>query len=411
MKRRTLPLVKWFTFVVMGASAVLGWQLSDAEGSLPAVRATLFGVFTLSAFVLFVVVLADFDRWVDEVRPYPKRALRRRAGRVSRAFARLIAWLLAGYGAAATSVWSRVGAGLTSVGGGLGRTITWASVWLGRGGTWTLVALGAVLTASWAWLTRAGPWMFVRYRAFAGWLWSTTGRGSGWAAMHTGIALTASWVWLTRAGGSVVVGFRWLMTRLWALTAAVVARIVRGIGAALAVLWVWLTRLGLWLLVLFRVVMTRGWNWTGAASSSSLRAAGTLLTSVWGAVLGGAREATTIRQKRWYVSAVDSVFGVPPEDNPADTRRRPRVSRRPGSGRRGRAERPRFRDYWSTASPPSPPAPREARTVDDPRSRNVAPQGTRRAQRRASDELLSAVLARFRSAVRQPRDREAGSDE
>src|SRR5215210_3946553 len=143
----------------MVTSAVLGWRLSDAEGSVAAVRAGLFGVFTVAAFTLFVAVLVDFDRWVDDVRPYPKRVLRRRSGNGVRAFARLVAGMLGGYAAVMTWVWSWTGAALA----------------------WALGRVGTGLTSSWVRLGQGASWALVPYRTGVGrvWVWVGTGSANG----------------------------------------------------------------------------------------------------------------------------------------------------------------------------------------------------------------------------------------
>jgi hypothetical protein len=454
VKRRKVLVVECATFALMVASAVLGWRLSNAEGSLAAVRAGLFGVFTLAAFTLFVAVLVDFDRWVDDVRPYPKRAIRRRFGRAARSVARLIAWVLAVYATVMTRLWSGAGAALAWALGRGGAGVAWSWVELGHGTSWVLVRYragagrlwswvgagsssaighaGTGMTALWVWLARGGSWALVRYRAGAGWLWSTVGRGVAFTLAHIGAALTLSWVWLTRTGGWLSVRFRTAMTGLWGWAGAALSWALRGAGAALTLLWVWLTRTGGRLSVRFRAAMTVLWPTVGAALAWVLRGAGSVLTSLWvwlvgvgvsvivgcgegikrfsHATIGGARRATTIRRKPWYTTAVDSVFGIPPDDSSRRAPRRPRASRRPGSGRRGRAQRPTLRDDESVGSPHATRAPAESPTIGDSGARSVGRQVARRGARRKSEELLSAALARFRSAVNQLRDGDDGGE-
>lgn len=366
MKRRRVFVVQSATFAVMVASAVLGWSLTDAEGSLAAVRAGLFGVFTLAAFTLFVAVLVDFDRWVDDVRPYPKRAIRGRAGQGGRAIARLGAGLLAGYAAVMTWVWSRVGA-----------TVAWALGGIGAGLTWSWVRLGNGMSR-----------VLVPYRAGAGRLWSAAGAGSAWALGQAGMGLTSLWVWLTRWGAWLLVRFRTAMTLLWGWAGAALWWALRGAGATLTLLWVWLARVGVSVAV----------------------GCGEGIRRLWHTTIGGARGAPTIRRKSWYTTAVDSVFGIPPHDTSRDAPRRPRASRRPGSGRRGRVQRPTFRDDESIGTPRETRATADTPGIGEPGARSVGRRVTRRGERRKSEELLSAALARFRSAVKQPRDRDAGRD-
>jgi hypothetical protein len=454
VKRRKVLFVQCATFAVMVTSAVLGWTLSDAEGSLAAVRAGLFGVFTAAAFTLFVAVLVDFDRWVDDVRPYPKRAIRRRSGGGARAIARVIARMLDGDAAVMTWIWSRAGAALAWALGGLGTGLTWSWVRLGRGTSWVLVPYrtgagrlwswvgagsawglgraGTGLTSSWVWLGHGGSWVAVRYRAGAGWLWLAVGRAGSWTLARVGDALTSLWVWLTWAGARLLVRFRIAMTRVWGWAGAALSGSLRGAGAALTSLWVWLTRAGASLLVRFRASMSVLWPSIGAALVWALRGAGSVLTSLWvwladvgvsvrvasgrgirrlwHMTIGRARGTTTSDRKTWYTSAVDSVFGIPPDDTSRGAPRRPRASRRPGSGRRGRAQRPTFRDEESIGSSRAPRATAATPVIEDSRARYAGRQVTRRGERRKSEELLSAALARFRSAVKQPRDRDDDRD-
>ena len=427
MRRRKVLIVECTAFAVMVASAIAGWRLSDAEGSLAAVRAGLFGLFVLAAFTLFVAVVVDTDRWVEDVRPYPKRAIRRQAGRAARGLARLVAWILAGYAAVMTGLWSRAGAASAWALGGTGAGLTWSWVQLGRGLSWVLVpyragagrvwlwvgagsawALGRAgegLTWSWVWLAHGGSWVLVRYRAGAGRLWSTSGRAVALTLTRVGAALTSLWVWLTHTGARLLVRFRTAMTAFWGWAGAALSRALRAAGAVLASVWVWLTQTGARLSVRFRAAMTVFWLSVGAG-----------IKRLWRATVGGAREASTIRSKSWYSTAVDSVFGIPPDDTSRDARRRPRASRRPGSGRRGRAERPAPRDER--------PAPRDDESISAPqarrataetpiresRARYVGRQVTRRGGRGRSEDLLSAALARFRSAVKQPRDPDDGRE-
>jgi hypothetical protein len=421
VKRRKVLVVQCATFALMVASAVLGWRLSDAEGSLAAVRAGLFGVFTLAAFTLFVAVLVDFDRWVDDVRPYPKRAIRRRAGGAVRAVARLIAWVLALYAAVMSRLWSGAGAALTWALGRGGAGLTWSWVqfghamswvlvryragagrlwrWVGAESAWALGHAGTGMTALWVWLGHWGSWVLVRYRAGVGWVWATTGRAVAFTLSHVGDALTSLWMWLTRTGGPQLVRFRAAMTVFWSWAGAALAWALRGAGTALTSLWVWLTRAGGWLSVRFRAAMTVFWCSVGAG-----------IRRLWRALIGGAREATTIRRKPWYTSAVDTVFGIPPDDTSVNVRRRSRASRRPGSSRRGRAQRPTLRDDESVGSPHATRATAESPRIGDSGARSTGRQVARRGERRKSEELLSAALARFRSAVNQPRDGDDGGE-
>jgi hypothetical protein len=295
-------------------------------------------------------------------------------------------------------VLGRTGAGLTWSWVWLGRGMSWVLVryqagavrlgsWGGAGSAWALGRAGMGLTSLWVWLASGGSWVLVRYRAGLGWLWLTTGRAVAMTLAHVGSALTSSWVWLTRTGGWLVVRFRAAMSSLWWSVGVALVWALRGAGSVLTSLWVWLAGVIAWVVVGLGVGIKR----------------------LWHAVIGGARGTTTIRRQPWYTTAVDTVFGIPPDNTSLGGPRRPRASRRPGSGRRGRAQRPTFRED-TTGSPHATRATSETPMVGDSRARYVGRQVTRREERRKSEDLLSAALARFRSAVKQPRDPEDGGD-
>jgi hypothetical protein len=194
-------------------------------------------------------------------------------------------------------------------------------------------------------------------------------------------------VWLTRTGAWLLVRFRAAMTLLWWSAGVALVWALRGAGSVLTAVWVWLSGVGV------RVLVGLGEG----------------IKRLWRAVIGGARGTTTIRRKPWYTTAVDTVFGIPPDDSAVGGPRRARASRRPGSGRRGRAQRPTFRED-TTGSPHATRGTSETPTVGDSRARYAGRQATRREERRKPEELLSAALARFRSAVKQPRDADDGGD-
>ena len=113
MKRRTQLIVKITASVVIVASAVFARLLSeDGVASFGAGQAALFFAFAMASLTLFVVVVFDFDKWVETVPPVPKRIVRGVIGRGATRVGRGIGWMLAYYGAGMTWVWSRVGAAL-----------------------------------------------------------------------------------------------------------------------------------------------------------------------------------------------------------------------------------------------------------------------------------------------------------
>ncbi len=180
MSRRTRRIIQVLAAVVIAASLVVARVLSvesDRVGVLGVAQAGLFVAFAIAALTLFATVVMDFDRWVDTVPPVPKRSVRRWVGRNARRISRLLALVLAWYGALMTWIWSTTGEALGWV---LSRCV---------GGVSTLSVLSA----------RAGTWVFSAYRIGAHWVWSWTGRGFVWVLGRVGDGLTWFWAWLVRA--------------------------------------------------------------------------------------------------------------------------------------------------------------------------------------------------------------------
>ncbi len=74
MKRRTQLIVKVTACAVIVASAVLARLLSeDGVASFGAGQGALFFAFAMASLTLFVLVVFDFDKWVETVPPVPKR--------------------------------------------------------------------------------------------------------------------------------------------------------------------------------------------------------------------------------------------------------------------------------------------------------------------------------------------------
>jgi len=155
VKRRTQLIVKLASCAVIVASAVLARLLSkDGVASFAPGQAALFFAFAMASLTLFVLVVFDFDKWVETVPPVPKRVVRGAIGRGARRIGRATGWMLAYYGAGMTWVWSRVGAALGWLVARSAATVAWFS-------SWTVRATGSAL---------------VLYRAVMQRVWSTAGR-------------------------------------------------------------------------------------------------------------------------------------------------------------------------------------------------------------------------------------------
>jgi hypothetical protein len=263
----------------------------------------------------------------------------------------------------------------------------WSSA--GRALARALDRTGVGLTVLWAWLVGAGGWLGARYRDVAGRLWSSAVRGLVRALGLAGAALTQTWAWLVRAGIRTLVWYRAAMRWLWSTVPRAVTLLFAGIGAGVAWLWAWLLRAG--------------------ASTLAVCSAG--MRELWSAAVGRNDEAPRKPLRRWYGAAVNSAFGIPPQGVSLDEVRR-RRTRRPMPANRPRPHRPAYRgDRETVASRERKRVAPEAELTLDPRARYVGRQVTRRGQRRKSEELLAAALARFRSSASRPRDREDGIDD
>jgi hypothetical protein len=381
-RRRTRVIVTASAAVVIVASLVLARALSlsnDRDGFLAVAQAGLFVLFAVAALTLFAAVVMDFDRWVDTVRPVPKRLARRWVGRGVRRICRVVAWVLALYGAVMTWTWSTIGGALGGVMGRAGSALLWLWVWVGRALSWALGRASVGLTVLWAWLARAGEWLLVRYRLGAGWVWSSSGRALARGLDRSGAGLTVLWAWLARAGIAALVLYRSALRALWSTVGGAVVWMLARIGAALTWLWSLITRSVEGFLVVSRSVMRRSWR----------------------AVAGREGEAPRKPLRRWYGAAVDSAFGIPPEGASLDPVRFRRASRRAMPANRPRSGRPAFLDE---ASPDPARARANAAVLEDPRARYVGRQVTRRGQRRPTEELLADALDRYRSTEDRSRD-------
>jgi hypothetical protein len=159
----------------------------------------------------------------------------------------------------------------------------------------------------------------------------------------------------------------------------------------MAVLWIWITRVG----------------------ARVLARCGAGIGRLWRAIFGRKRVTTTRPRPRWYTNAVDSAFGIPPAGMPLDPVTSRRALRRPRPANRPRAaRRPSERAGGETinlrnATRTSP----DAELTRDTRARYVGRQVSRRGERRKSEELLAAALARFRAARTPSRDHEPDGDD
>jgi hypothetical protein len=414
VSRRTRRIIQVLAAVVIAASLVVARVLSvesDRVGVLGVAQAGLFVAFAIAALTLFATVVMDFDRWVDTVPPVPKRSVRRWVGRNARRISRLLALVLAWYGALMTWIWSTTGEALgwvlsRCVGGVSTLSVLsaragtwvfsayrigahWVWSWTGRGFVWVLGRVGEGLTWLWVSAVQSGAWVLVRYRAVAGWLWSSAGRGFVWVLGRVGEGLTWLWVWLVRAAGSGWAGFRAGMRWLWVSAGRGFVWVLGRVGDGLTWFWAWLVR----------------------ACSLLLARCGAAVRPLLRATIGGERDATSTPRRRWYASAMDSVLGIPPEGTSLDPDARRRASRPRPANRPRPARRPSFRERAQTVGSRNAPSGTSESLTPDPRARYVGRQVTRRGERRRSEELLADALARFRSARDQPHDPEKDRDD
>ncbi|HYU39436.1 MAG TPA: hypothetical protein VEM59_06315 [Acidimicrobiia bacterium] len=454
MSRRLRRIIQVSAVVVIVASLVVARVLSiesDRVGVLGVAQAGLFVAFAIAALTLFATVVMDFDRWVDTVPPVPKRPVRRWVGRNARRISRLLALVLAWYGAVMSWVWSTTGEALGWVLSRWVAGVSSLSVWLARAGTrvfsayrvgahrvwsfvgrglvWVLALVGEGLTWLWVSAVQVGAWVLVRYRAGAHWLWLSTGRGFVWVLARVGEGLTWLWVSAVQVGAWVLVRYRAGARWLWLSAGRGFVWVLARVGEGLTWLWVWLVRAGgsgwaafragmrwLWLSagrgfawVLARVGegLTWLWVWLVRASSSLIVRLGAAVSQRWRAAFGRERVTTSTPRRPWYSSAVDSVLGIPPEGAPLDPVTRRRATRPRPANRPRPLRRPTYGDHAETIS--SRNATRttsDSGLTSDSRARYVGRQITRRGERRKSEELLADALARFRSARSQPHERE-----
>ncbi len=454
MSRRLRRIIQVSAAVVIVASLVVARVLSiesDRVGVLGVAQAGLFVAFAIAALTLFATVVMDFDRWVDTVPPVPKRPVRRLVGRNARRISRLLALVLAWYGAVMSWVWSTTGealgwvlsrwvAGVSSLSVWLARAGTrvfsayrvgahWVWSFVGRGFVWVLALVGEGLTWLWVSAVQVGAWVLVRYRAGAHWLWLSSGRGFVWVLGRVGDGLTWLWVSAVQVGAWVLVRYRAGARWLWLSAGRGFAWVLARVGGGMTWLWVWVVRAGgsgwaafragmrwlwlsagrrfVWVLVRVGDGLSWLWAWVVRASSSLIVRLGAAVSQRWRAAFGRERVRTSTPRRPWYSSAVDSVLGIPPEGvlrDPVPRRRatRPRPANRPRPLRRptygDHAEIVRSRNATRTTS--------DSGLTSDSRARYVGRQITRRGERRKSEELLADALARFRSARSQPHERE-----
>ena len=319
MKRRTQLIVKITACAVIVASAVAARLLSeDGVASFSPGQAALFFAFAIASLTLFVLVVFDFDKWVETVPPVPKRVMRGVIRRGARRIGRAAGWMLAYYGAGMTWVWSRVGAALGWVVArsvaGVARFSSWAArvadaslIWygaamhwswstVGRAFVWTLAHVGEGLTTLWAVLVRGGLRALVLYRAAMHWLWAPVGHALTRTLARTGEGLTVLWVAVAHGGVRALVLYRTGMHWLWSNAGRVTARAFAATGAALTVLGAAIARAGAW----SRVHCAKG------------------IKRVWWATVGRGDEPTPKPIRRWYTATVDAAFGIPPDDASVD---------------------------------------------------------------------------------------------
>jgi hypothetical protein len=340
VKRRTQLIVKITACAVIVASAVLARLLSeDGVASFSSGQAALFFAFAMASLTLFVLVVFDFDKWVETVPPVPKRVMRGVFRRGARRVGRAAGWLLACYGAGMTWVWSRVGAASGLVvarsAASVARLSSWAArvadaalvrysaamhwLWsaVGRALVWTLARVGEGLTTLWAVLARGGLRALVLYRAAMQWLWPPVGHALVWTLSRTGEGLTVLWAAATHGGVRALILYRTGMHWLWSNAGRVIARASVVIGAALTVVGAAIARAGAWSLI----HSARG------------------IKRVWLTTVGRGDEPTPKPIRRWYTATVDAAFGIPPDGASVDVFGGRAASHMPTANSRTRAAR------------------------------------------------------------------------
>lgn len=319
MKRRTQLIVKVAASAVIVASAVLARLLSeDGVASFSPGQAALFFAFAMASLTLFVLVVFDFDRWVETVPPVPKRVMRGVFRRGARRVGRVVGWMLACYGAGMTWVWSRVGAAsgwvVARSAASVARLSSWtarvadaalvryraAMHWLwsavGRALVWTLAHVGEGLTTMWAALARGGLRALVLYRAAMHWLWPPVGHALVWTLSRTGEGLTVLWAAVAHGGVRGLLLYRSGMQWLWSNAERVIARAFALVGTALTVMGAAIARAGAW----SRIHSAKG------------------IKRLWLATVGRGDEPTPKPIRRWYTATVDAAFGIPPDGSSVD---------------------------------------------------------------------------------------------
>jgi hypothetical protein len=312
-------IVKVAASAVIVASIVLARLLSeDGVARFAAGQAALFFTFAVASLTLFVVVVFDFDKWVETVPPVPKGALRRIIGRWSRRVRRAVGLGLAYYGIAMTWVWTRVGAVLG----------------------WVVGRSAARLARFWSLTARAGRAVLVVYRVVVQRVWSTTGHAFASMLALVGKGLELLWVALVRGGLRALVLYRAAMQWLWSAVGHVLVWTLALVGKTLELLWAGVVRGGLRALVVYRVAMHWLWSTAGrllarafarvgavlavlgaavtSAGAWSLVRSGRGIKRLWWAAVGRGDEPTPKPIRRWYSATVDSAFGIPPEDTSVD---------------------------------------------------------------------------------------------
>ncbi len=326
MSRRLRRIIQVSAAVVIVASLVVARVLSiesDRVGVLGVAQAGLFVAFAIAALTLFATVVMDFDRWVDTVPPVPKRPVRRLVGRNARRISRLLALVLAWYGAVMSWVWSTTGealgwvlsrwvAGVSSLSVWLARAGTrvfsayrvgahWVWSFVGRGFVWVLALVGEGLTWLWVSAVQVGAWVLVRYRAGAHWLWLSTGRGFVWVLGRVGDGLTWLWVSAVQVGAWVLVRYRAGARWLWLSAGRGFAWVLARVGGGMTWLWVWVVRAGGSGWAAFRAGMRWLWLSAGRGFVWVLGRVGDGLTWLWVLLVraGGSGWAAFRAGMRW----------------------------------------------------------------------------------------------------------------
>jgi hypothetical protein len=307
VNRRTRLVVKGTAVAIIVASLVGARSLSEGQ-------AALFFTFAVASLILFVVVLFDFDTWVESVPPVPKGTVRGWVARGTRRVRRAVGWVFA----LCTGV------------------LTWLLSVLGYALVWALARMGQGLTHLWVGIVRGGSWVLVRYRAVAGWFWSTIGQGLAWALVRTGEGFTHLWVGIVRGGSWVLVRYRAVAGWFWSTIGHGLAWALVRAGEGLTYLWIGVVHGGFWVLVRYRAGAGRVWSWAGRA----LAHLGAMLTVSWNriaragawsldrcragirwawlAIVGRGDEPTPKPVRRWYTATFDAAFGIPPDDAKVD---------------------------------------------------------------------------------------------